>query len=193
MLQALAKTRLPRSVAVVVTGVLMAFTLPTLSVGVASAATPGGFEIDGNFVHNSATDWLDVLTSPTSDDNAPEVTYFSASSKEASLPKAWTSSGSPPSKGDIGKTFLYTHNSGGHSYVDFGWTRASGTGTDTYYVELNKLGLLSPSARRVTSASRSTSRAAPCWRWRPSPCGPATRTPDRGLPRQEPAPASTSR
>ncbi|MDX6275749.1 MAG: hypothetical protein QOJ92_2959 [Frankiales bacterium] len=153
MLQALAKTRLPRSVAVVVAGVLMAFTLPTLSIGVASAATPGGFEIDGNFVHNSATDWADVLTGPVSDDNAPEATYFSASSKETDLPKAWTSSGAPPPKGDIGKTFLYTHTSAGHSYVDFGWIRNSGTGTDTYYVELNKLGNYNPSGLNVPKRS----------------------------------------
>ncbi len=101
----------------------------------------GGFEIDGNLVDDPGPgiDWATVLSAPSGQDNNPENTVFSASSKEDDDPNTWTPSGSPPGKADFANYYTYDQVVGGHAFFFFGWERPSPSGSDGYYLELNRL------------------------------------------------------
>jgi len=111
----------------------------------AASGTHGGFEIDGNTGVDTTgdIDWGDsavVGTQPLENDNAPaDATVYSgnASTKEDTDPAGWTVGGSPPPKDDISSVYGWAKP--GSSDVYFGFDRVGGSGTDYYYLELNKL------------------------------------------------------
>src|SRR5437899_786529 len=97
--------RIPRPVAILLSLLLAVCVIPLVAPPASAAVVVvDGFEIDGNLLKESAADdWSSVLQGPTLNDNDPtDTTVFSASSKEDSLPSAWTFAGSAPSKSDIG-------------------------------------------------------------------------------------------
>ncbi len=106
------------------------------------------FEIDGDLIDapaGGAADWDTRLTAPTLNDQDPsDTTVFSASSKEYNAPSTWTFAGQPPQKDDIGNVYVDTDLVGGHVVLRLAWDRNGTTGTDTYYLELNKSPNLSP-------------------------------------------------
>jgi uncharacterized repeat protein (TIGR01451 family) len=120
-----------------VAAMLAGLWLPAAVLPSASAATVGGFEIDGNAVDNGGLDWSDVSTAPAAKDNSPETTVLSASSKEDNLPSTWSSKGGSPGKTDLVNVWGYAHNTT-DSYVDLAFSRVGQTGTGGFYLELDK-------------------------------------------------------
>jgi len=110
---------------------------------VTSAAASGvdaGFEIDGNKVVNGNLDWSSssVGTQPVENDDAGgDPTVYSSSSKESNDPSTWTLAGGAPPKDDM--TNIYAYAKPGTADVFFGFDRGATSGTDSYYLELNKL------------------------------------------------------
>ena len=122
----------------------------------ASAAVPA-FEIDGNLADDAVAgiDWETLQGDPdlfVQNDNGTDIgdaTVFATSSKENDLvagentPEQW-SQGSPntaPPKTDVGNYYKYIRTGDdGHIELFFAWDRLSPSGTDYYYLELNKLG-----------------------------------------------------
>ncbi len=131
-----------RALAVLAAGAIGVISLPVLAIP-ASAADVLGFEIDGDLIDNpagGAADWNTRLSGPTLNDNFPsDTTVFSASSKEEDLPSTWSFAGQAPSKSDIGNVYVDTDLVTGKIVVRLGWDRDNGSGTDTYFIELNKL------------------------------------------------------
>src|SRR4051812_43422325 len=150
-----------KSMALLTSLLLVLFWVPGLiaaSPAHAAIPTPGGFEIDGNVVvdHTTATstDWNGVTSSPDfafAHDNPNDSTSFGANSKEEDAPSSWGNSGSPPGKADVADVFTYAHNADTTAYFDFAWTRLSPSGTDGYYIELNKKPNLSHSVNGVVT------------------------------------------
>ena len=137
-----------RALAALVAVALAALFLP-FAAGPAAAADVQGFEIDGDLIDapaGGAADWNTRLTQPSLNDNAPtDTTVFSASSKEEDDPTTWTFSGQAPSKSDIGNVYVDTDLVGGDIVLRLAWDRDGSTGTDTYFLELNKKPNLSAS------------------------------------------------
>jgi hypothetical protein len=137
----------PRALAALVAVALAALFLP-FAAGPAAAADVQGFEIDGDLVDapiGGAADWDTRLTAPTLNDQDPsDTTVFSASSKEDDAPSTWTFAGQPPQKDDIGNVYVDTDLVGGDVVLRLAWDRNGTTGTDTYYLELNKSPNASP-------------------------------------------------
>lgn len=116
--------------------------LPAAIVTSAEASgVDAGFEIDGNKIVDTANlDWNSpaVGSQPVQNDDAGgDATVYSASSKESDDPSTWTLSGGAPSKDDM--TNVYAYAKPGTADVFFGFDRGATTGTDSYYLELNKL------------------------------------------------------
>src|SRR4051794_26240061 len=108
----------------------------------AASGVDNGFEIDGNKAVNAVAnlDWnsTTIGTQPVEDDNAGgDPTVYSASSKESDDPSTWTLSGGAPPKDDM--TNIYGYAKPGTADVFFAFDRGSTSGTDSYYLELNKL------------------------------------------------------
>ncbi|MDA8437065.1 MAG: SpaA isopeptide-forming pilin-related protein, partial [Actinomycetales bacterium] len=148
--------RVPRWLAGTTAAAIVLLGMPALTIAPASAAIPatgglpGGFEIDGDMaVNNGGTDdWASVYGLPgfvqTSDPigNA-DASVFSASSKESDLPSTWTlAPGTAPPKTDIGGIWSYkkttTDATGTHPWTYMAWDRASGSGTNYFYLEFNQ-------------------------------------------------------
>ncbi|MDQ1747422.1 MAG: hypothetical protein QOD07_1685 [Frankiaceae bacterium] len=105
-------------------------------------ASGGTFEIDGNKVVDTAgnLDWNSpaVGNQPVENDNAGgDPTVYSASSKESNDPSTWTLAGGAPPKDDM--TNIYAYAEPNSANVFFGFDRGATSGTDSYYLELNKL------------------------------------------------------
>lgn len=136
-----------RALAALVAVALAALFLP-FAAGPAAAADVQGFEIDGDLIDapaGGAADWNTRLTAPTLNDQDPsDSTVFSASSKEYNDPSTWTFAGQPPQKDDIGNVYVDTDLVGGDIVLRLAWDRNGTTGTDTYYLELNKSPNVSP-------------------------------------------------
>ncbi len=130
-----------RALAALAAVALAALFLP-FAAGPAAAADVQGFEIDGDLIDapaGGAADWDTRLTGPSLNDQDPsDTTVFSASSKEDQDPSTWTFAGQPPQKDDIGNVYVDTDLVGGHVVLRLAWDRNGTTGTDTYYLELNK-------------------------------------------------------
>ncbi|MDQ1699245.1 MAG: large repetitive protein, partial [Frankiaceae bacterium] len=117
--------------------------LPAAFVTQAGAAgLDAGFEIDGNkTVDNAANlDWTSaaVGTQPIENDDAGgDPTVYSSSSKESNDPSTWTIAGGAPPKDDM--TNIYGYAKPNTADVFFAFDRGATSGTDSYYLELNKL------------------------------------------------------
>ena len=120
----------------------------------ASGGVDGGFEIDGNFDAAADIDWASVLTVPTARDDNPENTVFSAASKENNSPESWSASGTPPDKADFSNIYTYDHVVSGHAWFYFAWERPSPSGSDGYYLELNKSANHQPQRNQRPDAHR---------------------------------------
>lgn len=120
---------------------LMVMWVPAAILNPAHASNPV-FEIDGNKTVDTAgnLDWTspDVGTQPVENDDAGgDPTVYSSSSKESNDPSTWTLSGGAPPKDDM--TNIYAYAQPGTANVFFGFDRGATSGTDSYYLELNKL------------------------------------------------------
>jgi uncharacterized repeat protein (TIGR01451 family) len=109
--------------------------------GAQASGLDAGFEIDGNKVVDTQgnLDWNSptVGTQPVENDDAKgDPTVYSASSKESDT-STWTLAGGAPPKDDI--TNVYAYAKSNTADVFFGFDRGATSGTDSYYLELNKL------------------------------------------------------
>jgi uncharacterized repeat protein (TIGR01451 family) len=122
---------------------LLLLWVPAAVVSPASAVgVDAGFEIDGNKTVDAAAnlDWNrpTIGTQPVENDDAGgDPTVYSSSSKESNDPSTWTVSGGAPPKDDM--TNIYAFAKPGTADVFFGFDRGATSGTDSYYLELNKL------------------------------------------------------
>ena len=166
------KRGMPKPFAILVAVLMALYFVPLNALPASAAGVDGGFEIDGNFVDDPGPgiDWANVLTAPSGQDNNPENTVFSASAKEGNDPDTWSPSGSPPGKADFSNYYSYDRVVSGHAFFFFGWERVSPSGSDGYFLELNKLPTTSTrpmsASRRgrwAICASRSTRRATSRW------------------------------
>lgn len=123
----------------------------------ASAATVGGFEIEGNLVDDptAGVDWSSLKPGDpgfsTSVDNTTcsgqDDTTFKGASKEYNLlgeSGAWPTwefgSGNAAGKTDFGRWATYsTVSADQHVWLNLGFDRGSGTGTGKYVFELNQI------------------------------------------------------
>jgi uncharacterized repeat protein (TIGR01451 family) len=155
MVMTFARRALPKPFAVLLATVLALYFVPLVA-SPAHAAVPA-FEIDGNLAQDSpdAIDWESLQGNPdlfVQNDNGTAIgdaTVFSTSSKEndeiagENTPEQW-SKGSPntaPPKTDVGNYYKYIRTAdSGDIELFFAWDRLSPSGTDYYYLELNKLG-----------------------------------------------------
>ena len=156
MMRQVAHRALPKPVAVVL-AILLAMVAVPLLASSANAAVVSGFEIDGNLADDDVAgiDWESLQGNPdlfVQNDNGTAIgdaTVFATSSKENDLvagentPAQWQK-GSPntaPPKTDVGNYYKYIRSAdNGHVELFFAWDRLSPSGTDYYYLELNKLG-----------------------------------------------------
>src|SRR4051795_12143774 len=144
-----------KSMALITSLLLLLFWVPGLiAASPASAANlpsnPGGFEIEGNLLlDDTATpptlkDWATVLSasSPVNDNADGDTTVFTEADKEDNANSTWYQGTPPatPAKTDIGNVYSYTPTTtgGAHVFYNFAWDRGASTGTDYYYLELNK-------------------------------------------------------
>jgi len=107
-----------------------------------ASGVDAGFEIDGNKVVDTSgnLDWnsATIGTQPVENDDAGgDPTVYSSSSKESNDPSTWTLAGGAPPKDDM--TNIYAYAKPGTADVFFGFDRGATSGTDSYYLELNKL------------------------------------------------------
>jgi uncharacterized repeat protein (TIGR01451 family) len=107
-----------------------------------ASGVDAGFEIDGNKAVDTSPnlDWDSpaVGTQPIENDDAGgDPTVYSSSSKESNDPSTWTISGGAPPKDDM--TNIYGYAKPGTADVFFAFDRGATSGTDSYYLELNKL------------------------------------------------------
>jgi len=132
-----------RFVATVTVLFLALMWVPSAIVSPASASgVDAGFEIDGNKAVDTTgnLDWTspEVGTQPVENDDAGgDPTVYSSSSKESNDPTTWTLAGGAPPKDDM--TNIYAYAKPGTADVFFGFDRGATSGTDSYYLELNKL------------------------------------------------------
>lgn len=146
MVRSLARGRMPKPLALLVTAGLALFWVAVAPVNMASAAVVGGFEIDGDQTTESFIDWrtvpaaeLDVVRDEVG--NLDHDTIFDSGDQEDQGPAAWDVGTTPPSgKSDIGNVLVYDRrDAGGDTWAYFAWDRDKGTGTGRYYIELNQL------------------------------------------------------
>ena len=156
MIRSFARRAVPKPFALLLAALLAMYAVPLLAAP-ASAVTVSGFEIDGNLADDvgAGIDWETLQGSDdlfVQNDNGTAIgdaTVFATSSKENDLiagentPAQWQK-GSPntaPPKTDIGNYYKYIREAdNGHVELFFAWDRLSPSGTDYYYLELNKLG-----------------------------------------------------
>src|SRR3954452_17744800 len=150
-------SRLPKRVLSLLASLAMVFAIvPAVSLLTAvpaGAVNVNGFEIDGDKTASTGIDWntpsiqpQPVGTDGVGTDDAP---VYNSSSKEDDAPSPWTDQpGTAPQKDDFASIYSYTTNNDNgtpadptddHPFVFFGFDRVGGSGTDFYYLELNKL------------------------------------------------------
>ena len=147
---------IPKPVAVLLALMLALYAAPLLASPAAAAASD--FEVDGNLADDpgGGVDWQTLRDTHAAglqiqNDNGTAIgdaTVFATSSKENDVvagentPAQWQQ-GSPntaPPKTDVGNVYKYVRtDSAGHIELFFAWDRLSPSGTDYYYLELNKL------------------------------------------------------
>lgn len=161
MVTSLRQWRIPRPLAILLAALLaMAFT-PLITATSARAAGAPAIAIDGDLTGSvSSPDWssyldkgLAVAPLVVHNDNTEgpadspnDYTVFSTSSKENAVvageqtPGTWSagSPGTAPPKADIGNVYKYVTAEDDHLVLYFAWDRLAPSGTDYYYLELNR-------------------------------------------------------
>ena len=86
MVRSMTKRGMPKPFAILIAVLMALYFVPLNALPASAAGVDGGFEIDGNFANDAGPgiDWATVLSAPTGQDDNPENTVFSASSKEDS-------------------------------------------------------------------------------------------------------------
>lgn len=103
---------------------------PLSIVSTANGCLFGGFEIDGDTAVNcSGEDWDSAGSAASS--HGPY-----GSTAGSSDPTTWVESGSPAQHSTLLTNQSYSHEDGGDSYYFASWTRASGTGTSGFAIEV---------------------------------------------------------
>ncbi len=153
--------RMPRWLAGATAGALVLLGAPAIGLAPASAATIGGFEIDGNFAVTTSgnEDWASLTsvgslpdangrtfrTVATVLDNTvggQDDTLLGANDKENSPPWTQQTSGNVAGKSDFGRMGAYTFIKDDHVFLNLGFDRGSNSGgnaTAGYWFELNQI------------------------------------------------------
>ena len=153
MVRSMTKRGMPKPFAILIAALLVLYFVPLNAMSASADSVEGGFEIDGNLLVDDAgnIDWESVLSGPTANDNAGgDPTVFQTSSRENGIidafgtgtPGQWQlgSPGTAPPKADIGNIYKYirTNEDTGDIELFFALDRMSSSGTDYFYLELNR-------------------------------------------------------
>jgi hypothetical protein len=153
--------RMPRWLAGATAGALVLLGAPAIGLAPASAATIGGFEIDGNFVVDTAgnEDWAALSGPGNLPDSAGRTfrelstvldntvggqddTLLNANDKENSPPWVQETTGNVAGKSDYGRVAVYNYIRDDKVYLDVAFDRGSNSGgnaTAGYWFELNQV------------------------------------------------------
>jgi len=131
--------RVPAPVALLFAMLLTGLSVPAPA---NAASNIAGFELDGDIVAVTATDWQNAGVTPFNDMvDGSDVTTFTSSSKESDV-STWSlgANGAPPAKVDIGYHAGYIARDGGngHWWLFIGWDRLGDRGTGSMIAEINQ-------------------------------------------------------
>jgi uncharacterized repeat protein (TIGR01451 family) len=158
MVRSMTKRGMPKPFAILIAALMALYFVP-LGALPASAATVGGFEIEGNLVDDTAADppidWFDLNPGDAGfatdvdnvDNSGQDTTTFKGASKEFNLQNesgGWPGwqfgSGNATGKSDFGRWATYTNtDANSHVWFFLGFDRGFGTGTAKYAFELNQI------------------------------------------------------
>ncbi len=157
MVRSMSQRGMPRTVAMMLAGLLALYFVP-MAATPAVAAEVGGFEIEGDLIDSpagGAIDWFNLGPGSPGfstgvdnvDDTGQDTTTFKGASKEFNLqaeaggwPNWQFGSGNATGKSDFGRWATYDFvDDNDHVWFFFGFDRGFGTGTAKYAFELNQL------------------------------------------------------
>ena len=124
---------------------LVVISAPFLGTASASAATVGGFEIDGDLTASGALDWSNVGGQPVARDRVSSSSddgFKSGNSAKEENPDAWdtVTAKVTPDANDIGDIYSLGRLVNSHQWGFVGFERSRSGGSTAFNVELNQLG-----------------------------------------------------
>ena len=124
---------------------LVVISAPFLGTASASAATVGGFEIDGDLTASGALDWSNVGGQPVARDlvsSSSDDGFKSGNSAKEENPDAWdtVTAKVTPDANDIGDIYSLGRLVNSHQWGFVGFERSRSGGSTAFNVELNQLG-----------------------------------------------------